>query len=74
MSTAKEILEAALKLDPIERARVAESILRSLSEAEIEAIEDGEDVREARAALDEMRRTGEKPIPLEQVKRELGLP
>ena len=74
MSTAKEILEAALKLDPIERARVAESILHSLSEAEIEAIEDDEDVREARAALEEMKRTGEKPISLEQVKRELGPP
>ena len=74
MSTAaKQILEAALKLDPIERARVAETLLHSLSEAEIEAIEDEEDVVEARAALDEMKRTGEKPIPLEQVKRDLGL-
>jgi hypothetical protein len=72
-SAAKEIIEAALKLDPVERARVAETLLHSLSAEEIEAIEDEEDVREARAALDEMKRTGEKAIPLEQVKRQLGV-
>jgi hypothetical protein len=75
MSTAaKEIIEAALKLDPVERARVAETILHSLSVDEIEAIEDEDDVHEARAALEEMARTGEKAVPLEQVKRQLGLP
>lgn len=72
MST-KDIIAAALKLDPVERARVADAILHSLSEEEIEAIEDADDVAAARAALDEMKRTGEKPIPLEQVKRDLGL-
>lgn len=54
---------------PVERARVAETILRSLSADGLEAIEDEEDDREARAALDEMKRIGEKAIPLEQVKR-----
>jgi hypothetical protein len=37
MST-KEIIEAALKLDPAERVRVADTLWRSLSEAEIGAI------------------------------------
>lgn len=69
MSTAKEILEAALKLDPIQRANVAETILHSLSEADIEAIEDAEDIADAEAALEEMRRTGEKPIPWEEIKK-----
>jgi hypothetical protein len=69
MSTAKEILEAALKLDPVERARVAETILHSLSEADIEAIEDAEDIADAEAALDDMKRTGEKPIPWEEIKK-----
>ena len=72
-AVAKQIIEAALKLDPVERARVADTIWHSLSEAEIEAIEDDEDIVEARAALDEMKRTGEKPIPLEQVKKTIGL-
>ena len=75
MSTsAKEVLEAALKLEPVERARVAETLLDSLTEAEIEAVEDAEDVAEARAALDEIKRTGEASVPLERVKRDLGLP
>ena len=75
MSTrAKEVLEAALKLEPVERARVAETLLDSLTEAEIEAVEDAEDVAEARAALDEMKRTGEASVPLERIKRDLGLP
>ena len=39
----------------------------------IEKLEDEIDVREARKALAEMKRTGEKPIPWEQVKAELGL-
>ena len=73
MSTAKEILEAALKLDPVERARVAETILHSLSEADIEGIEDAEDVADAEAALDEMKRTGEKPIPWEEIKKRHAL-
>jgi len=75
MSTsAKEVLEAALKLEPVELARVAETLLDSLTEAEIESVEDAEDVAEARAALDEMKRTGEASAPLERVKRDLGLP
>ena len=39
----------------------------------LEAIEDREDVRRARKALDEMKRTGKKPIPWQKVKEELGL-
>jgi predicted DNA-binding protein len=69
-SSAKEILEAALKLDPVERARVAETLLHSLSEAEIEAIEDTEDIADAEAALEEMKRTGEQPIPWEEIKKQ----
>jgi Putative addiction module component len=58
-AAAKEIIEAALKLDPTERARVADTIWHSLSEAEIEAIEDADDIADAEAALQEMSRTGE---------------
>ncbi len=72
MST-KEIIEAALKLDPVERARLADTIWHSLSEAEIEAIEDAEDVVAAQAILARMRETREQPIPWEDVKRQLGL-
>jgi prevent-host-death family protein len=39
----------------------------------IEKIEDATDVREARRALARMRRTGKKPVPLEKLKRNLGL-
>jgi prevent-host-death family protein len=38
----------------------------------LEAFEDRADIRAARKVLAEMKRTGEKPIPLEQVKKELG--
>jgi putative addiction module component (TIGR02574 family) len=72
MST-KEIIEAALKLDPVERARLADTIWHSLSEAEIEAIEDAEDVVEAQAILARMKKNREQPIPWEDVKRRLGL-
>lgn len=41
--------------------------------ARLEEAEDEADARAAREALDEMERTGEKPIPWEQVKREAGL-
>jgi len=70
MSTAaNELIEAALKLDPVERVRVADTIMHSLSDAEIEALEDAEDVADGEAALEEMRRTGEKPVPWEQIKK-----
>ena len=39
----------------------------------IERLEDEIDVREARKALAEMKRKGQKPIPYEKVRRELGL-
>lgn len=39
----------------------------------IEKIEDDTDVREARKALARMKRTGSKPVPLEKLKRALGL-
>jgi len=39
----------------------------------IEKIEDATDVREAKKALTRMRRTGKKPVPLEKLKRNLGL-
>ena len=39
----------------------------------IEKLEDEIDVREARKALAEMKRKGEKPIPYAKVRRELGL-
>ena len=72
MST-KELIEAALKLDPVDRARVADTIWQSLSEAEIEAIEDAEDVVESRAILARMKENREQPIPWEDVKKQLGL-
>jgi putative addiction module component (TIGR02574 family) len=72
MST-KEILEAALKLDPIERARLADTIWRSISEADIEAIEDAEDTADAEAILARMKENREAPIPWEDVKKRLGL-
>lgn len=39
----------------------------------LEQIEDRLDLEEARAILKEMRETGEKSVPWEQVKKELGL-
>ena len=72
MST-KEIIEAALKLDPSRRARLADTICHSLSETEIEAIEDAEDVVEAQAILARMKENREQPIPWETVKKQLGL-
>ncbi len=72
MST-KELIEAALKLDPVERAQLADTIWQSLSESEIEAIEDAEDVVEARASLARMKEDREQPIPWEDVKKQLGL-
>ena len=39
----------------------------------LEALEDLEDAKAARKALAEMKRKGEKPIPLSQVKRRLGM-
>lgn len=39
----------------------------------IEKLEDQIDVREAKKVLAEMKRTGEKPKPLAQVRKELGL-
>ncbi len=69
-AAAKEIIEAALKLDPTERARIADTIWHSLSEAEIEAIEDAEDVVDGEAALEEMKRTGEEPIAWEKIKKQ----
>ncbi len=39
----------------------------------LEAMEEREDVRAAKRALAEMKRKGQKPIPWEKVKAELGL-
>ena len=39
----------------------------------IEAVEDRLDVKLTRKALADARRKGEKPIPIEQLKKELGL-
>ena len=39
----------------------------------LELAEDLEDLTAAQEALDEMERTGEKPIPYQDVRRELGL-
>ncbi len=73
MSAAKEIVEAALKLDPMERASVADRIWHSLSEAEIEAIEDAEDVVDAEGILARMKQNREQPIPWEDVKKRIGV-
>ncbi len=39
----------------------------------LEELEDRLDLEAARAAIEEMRRTGEKPISLEEMKKELGM-
>jgi len=39
----------------------------------IEKVEDETDVREAKRALARMKRAGKKPVPLEKLKRDLGL-
>ncbi len=39
----------------------------------LEAMEDAKDVAEAEKAEREMERTGEKPIPYERARKELGL-
>lgn len=39
----------------------------------LEALEDREDVKAARRVLAEMKRKGEKPVPWEQLKQQLGL-
>ncbi len=39
----------------------------------LETMEDRDDLRAARRALAEMKRTGEKPIPWDEVKKECGL-
>ena len=39
----------------------------------LEAIEDREDIKAARRAIAEMKRKGEKPIPWDKIKAELGL-
>jgi hypothetical protein len=72
-AAAKEILEAALKLDPVERARVADTLWHSLSEAEVEAIEDAEDIVDAEAILARMKQNREQPIHWDDVKKRLGL-
>jgi hypothetical protein len=69
----KENIEAALKLDSAERVRVADPLWRSLSRAEIEAIEDAQDVADGEAALEEMKRTGEQPTPWEEIKKQRAL-
>ena len=46
---------------------------RRLTAAMRERLEEEADVKAARKALAEMRRKGEKPIPWEQVRAELGL-
>ena len=50
-----------------------DTIWHSLSETEIEAIEDAEDVVEAQAILVRMKENREQPIPWEDVKKQLGL-
>jgi hypothetical protein len=42
-------------------------------EETLEAIEDVIDARAAKKALREMKRKGERPIPYERVRKELGL-
>lgn len=43
------------------------------SEKELEALEDDIDVREAARNVADMKRKGEKPVPTEKVRKELGL-
>ena len=39
----------------------------------LEAVEDREDVKAAKRVLAEMKRKGEKPIPLSEIKKRLGM-
>jgi len=55
------------------RGKPAAAIVSLEDLALLEAIEDGEDVRGAKRAIAEMKRKGEKPVPLAKVKKELGL-
>ena len=55
------------------RGKPAAAIVSLEDLALLEAIEDGEDVRGAKRAIAEMKRKGEKPIPWEQVKKDLDL-
>lgn len=55
------------------RGKPAAAIVSLEDLALLEAVEDGEDVKAAKRAIAEMKRKGEKPIPWNQVKKELGL-
>ena len=55
------------------RGRDMAAIVSMEDLALIERREDEIDLREARKALTEMKRKGEKPIPYEKIRRELGL-
>jgi hypothetical protein len=56
------------------RGRKPYAVLVPVDDEEtVEAIEDLLDAHAVRRALAEMKRTGEKPIPYEKARRELGL-
>ncbi len=74
-----EILDAALALEPLERAQVAHQLIVSIdSSANVNAelldqLEDQIDVELAKKTLAEMKANGEEPVALEDVKKRLGL-
>ena len=74
-----EILDAALALDPLERAQVAHQLIVSIeSNAHVNAelldqLEDQIDVELAKKTLAEMKANGEEPVALEGVKKRLGM-
>jgi len=55
------------------RGKPAAAIVSLEDLALLEAIEGGEDIKGAKRAVAEMKRKGEKPIPLAKVKKSLGL-
>jgi len=58
----------------IERRGKGVAALISLDDLELlESLEDREDIKAARRAREQMKRTGEKPVPWADLKDELGL-
>ncbi len=55
------------------RGKPTAAIVSLEDPALLEALEDREDAKAAKRVLAEMKRTGEKPIPLAEIKKQLGM-
>lgn len=75
----EDVLEAALQLDPLDRARVAHELIASIEgHANVDAglleqLEDQIDVAISNQILAEMKASGEQPVAWEDTKKRLGL-